>query len=96
MGKIYVGQTALRFQLTTDVDITGALCQIKHKKPDGTVALWSGIISDADTGVFYYDIQSSDDLDQAGDWIMWAHVTFQDLNYAPGEPNTIEVFEEGK
>ncbi len=95
MGKIYVGQTALRFQLTTDVNVTGALCQIKHKKPDGTEALWSGIISDADIGVFYYDIQSGD-LDQSGDWIMWAHVTFEDLTYAPGEPTTVEVYSEGK
>jgi hypothetical protein len=95
MGKIYVGQTALRFQLTTDVDITGALCQVKHKRPDGETATWSGIILNADTGIFYYDVQAGD-LDLPGDWIMWAHVTFQDLTYAPGEPNTIEVYEEGK
>jgi len=95
MGKIYVGQTALRFQLTTDVDVNGATCQVKHKKPDGTIATWSGIISDADTGVFYYDVQAND-LDIPGDWILWAYVIFPDTTFAPGEPNTIEVYEEGK
>ena len=95
MGKIYVGQTALRFELTTDIDVHGAVCRIKYQKPDGVVSTWSGIVSDLDTGVFYYDVQASD-LDQAGDWILWAHVTFSDNTYAPGEPNTIEVFEEGK
>jgi len=96
MSKIYVGQTALRIQLTTGVDVTSAACQIKHLKPDGSLATWSGIILDVDRGVFYYDIQDTTDLDQAGDWILWAHVTFPDGSVAPGEPNSIEVFEEGK
>ena len=95
MGKIYVGQTALRFELTTDVDINGANPYIKYKDPDGTIATWSGIISDADTGVFYYDVQEGD-LNTAGDWILWAYVIFPDLTFAPGEPNTIQVYEEGK
>jgi len=95
MGKIYIGQTALRFELTTDIDVNGATCRIKYKKPDGAIATWSGIISDPDRGIFYYDVQAPD-LDQAGDWVLWAHVTFNDDTYAPGEPNTIEVYEEGK
>lgn len=95
MGKIYVGQTALRFELTTDVDVNGATCGIKHKKPDGTIATWSGTISNPDTGVFYYDVQAND-LDQPGDWVMWASVVFPDLTSAPGEPTTIEVYSEGK
>lgn len=95
MGKIYVGQTALQLVLTTSVDVHDAACYIKHKKPDGSMATWSGVISDPDTGVFYYNIQPND-LDQAGDWILWSHVIFPNSTVAIGEPNTIEVYAEGK
>lgn len=95
MRKVYVGQTALRFQLTTDVDITGADCKIKYQKPDGTEGDWDATIADADYGIIYYDIQESTELDQPGDWVLWAYVTFADSTTAAGEPTTIEIFEEG-
>jgi len=95
MAKIYVGQTSLRLKFVTSVDITDAVCQIKYKKPDGTPGIWSGIVSDPDKGIFYYDVKSND-LDQAGDWVLWAHITFKDFTSAPGESVIMSVYEEGK
>lgn len=95
MGKVYVGQTSLRLKFITSVDITDAVCKIKYKKPNGELGTWSGIIMDPDRGIFYYDVQNGD-LDQAGDWILWADVTFKDFTKAPGEATILPVFEEGR
>ena len=95
MSAIFVGQNKLRIQLTTNVDITGATeLLIKYKKPDGTTGSWTATSSDDTNGVIYYDL-TDDELDQKGDWTIWAHVTFSDSREAPGEVVKVNIRTEG-
>lgn len=71
MGKIYVGQTALRIQLSTGIDLTDITVSIKYEKPDGTTGVWQASKLN-DSGTIYYDINTVTDLDQSGDWTFWA------------------------
>ena len=47
MGKIYVGQTAIEFEVDVATDVTGATCSVKYKKPSGEEASWPAVITDA-------------------------------------------------
>lgn len=95
MGKIYVGQTALRIQLTANIDISSATTNIKYQKPDGTVGQWDASILDKDRGSIFYDVVDSTILDQEGEWIVWAYVTFSNGKVAPGEPVILNIYSEG-
>ncbi len=96
MSKIFVGQSKLRFQATTGVDITSAdPVLIKYKKPDGTTGSWTATIGTESTGIIYYDLTSVSDLDQAGLWTFWAHITFSDSLVAAGEIFTEQIYTEG-
>jgi hypothetical protein len=96
MGKVYVNQTSLRLKLTTSVDITDTpTLQIKYIKPDGvTTGTWTATAWDETNGIIYHDF-STDELDTAGRWIVWAYVVFDDGRAAPGEPYKFRVYEEG-
>ena len=95
-NKIFVGQSSLRIRLTTGVDITGATCKIKYKKPDNSTGEFSPCpIESNSQGIFYYDVQDTTELDQAGRWKFWAHVTFSDGRVAPGETVEVRVYRPG-
>lgn len=96
MGKIYVGQTALKIEALTYTDLTDATAQvIKYKKPDATLGSFIATITDAKAGIIEYDVTSADDLDQAGEWTFWAYITFGG-DVVPGEPEILEIFNEGE
>lgn len=93
---IYKNQTSLRIRLTTSVDITGStLREVRYRTPSGSTGGWSATSEDDTTGIIYYDT-SSGDLNEAGDWIFWAFVTFSDGRSAPGEPVKVPVALEGE
>lgn len=93
---IFKNQTSLRIRLTTNVDITGATSlNIKYKKPSGDVGSWTAISEDSLLGIIYYDVQSGD-INESGNWYIWAYVTFSDSRSAPGESVKVEVYEEGE
>jgi len=95
MSKVYNGQTQLRIQLTTGVDIAGATVKrIKYKKPSDATGYWDATVSDESTGVIYYDVTSGD-IDETGYWKLWAYVTFSDGRSAPGEAITEYFYTEG-
>jgi len=97
LSKVYKYQSALRIELTTGVDITGATVKrIKYKKPGGTEGYWDASVSDAITGVIYYDIQLDTEIDEAGEWTFWAYITFSDERSAPGEAMKHTFFTEGE
>ena len=96
MGKIYVGQTKLRFTATVSQVITGATCTINYIDPSGTTGSWAGVISDATAGEFYYDVASTAILNKAGKWTLYAHVVFSDTTIADGEPYTVHVYNPGE
>jgi len=92
---IFKGQSSLRIQLTTNVDITGALVKsIKYIKPSGATGSWTATSADDLLGIIYYDIQAGD-LSESGNWKMWAFITFADGRSAPGEAIKIPVKKEG-
>ena len=95
MGKIYVGQTAIKFEVDVATDVTGATCLIKYKKPSGEEASWPAVITDAANGVFVGEPASADDLAQAGRYVIWGYVTFADGKSAAGEPEEYMIYPEG-
>lgn len=95
MGKIYVGQTALIFEVTLNSDVTGSTCLVKYKKPNGIVGEFPATIINATTGVIRASPTSVDDLDVAGLWTFWGHVTFSDGSVAAGEPVQEQIYDEG-
>ena len=93
---IFRNQTSLRVKLTTNVDITGATAlKIKYRKPSGDTGEWTATSEDNSTGIIYYDIQAGD-INESGNWVMWAYVTFSDSRSAPGEIVKVKVYEEGE
>lgn len=97
MGKIYVNQTALIIRARCLEPIIGySTLLIKYIKPDKTTGSFPAILFDLDTGTIQYKIQTSEDIDQTGKWVFWAHITFSDGTYVAGEPFTKRVYPEGK
>ena len=96
MGKIYVGQTALRIEATCGVDITGATTHtIMYKKPSGTTGTWASDILNAEEGSVFYEPVNNSDIDEIGTWILYMHVVFSDGREAYGEPYNFKVHEIG-
>ncbi len=95
MGKIYVGQTALKLDLDTKIDLTTGVdfVYIKYQKPGSeTIAQWTGDVEN-NTHVTY--VLSAGEIDTKGDWTFWAYVEFTDGSEAPGEPSVVSVHTEG-
>ena len=97
MSKIFVGQSALRIQLTTGQNIASAMVtEIHYKKPDNTEGSWDAAIGSETAGTIYYDILDDSILDQAGQWKLWAYIKFSDGRNALGTPVTQMVYNPGK
>ncbi len=95
MAKIYLDQSNLKITAETGVTVTGALSQvIKFIKPDGSTGEWDATIDGTED--IFYEFSEPSELDQLGVWVFWAYVVFADGRNAPGEPEKIEVFEQGK
>jgi len=79
MANYFKGQTNLRIELETNVDLTSATLAIKYMTPKGgTPGSWVATINGSDNSKMYYDADSANDLDAHGEWTFWAHVTFAD------------------
>lgn len=96
MADYFKGQTNLRIELETNVDLTNATLLIKYKKPQGNMGSWGATINGSDDSKMYYDIDTATDLDQAGDWIFWAHVTFADATIGIGSSIVQRIKAEGE
>lgn len=96
-GLIYKGQTYLRITLTTGIDLSGATAYIIYEKPSGTVGTWNANIqSPHNEGTIYYDVGTSADINEAGNWTFWASIYSSTGKWAPGEPFTKFIYEPGK
>ena len=96
MGRIYKDQTKVRFRVTCGIDLSEvSVAALKYIKPDGATGEWAASVEDVENGIIYYDVMAGD-IDVAGKWKLWAHLTFVDLKTAPGEPFEIYVFNEGQ
>lgn len=96
MARIHVGQTALRLEFIIDVDITGyTTAEIRYEKPNTLRGSFPAQIEDIATGKVYYDVESTGDLDDMGQWKFWVHVNFQDGTELDSDTVVTEVYQPG-
>ena len=95
MGKIYVGQTALRIWFSTGSDLTGYTTTVANVlKPNGSTAIWTITVSDASTGACYYDPPTTATLDMAGlNWKAQPQIIFSDGTSVKGETAEFPVYD---
>jgi hypothetical protein len=96
MGKIFIGQTALRITLNTFCDLEDVnQAVIKYRKPDGSTGEFAAAVGDTAKGVIFYECIEGD-LNISGWWSFWAFATFADGRLAAGETAKVYIWEEGK
>lgn len=96
MADYFVGQTNLRIEVETRVDLTNATLLIKYEKPNGDEGEFSATINPTVNTKMYYDIVDADDLDIAGNWIFWSHVVFPDTRIGKGKSKIQRIKAEGE
>ena len=95
MAKIFKDQTALTLTLSVEGFVYSGLetCLIKYINPNKDTGQLTASINE-DNQLFYdFDLG---ELDVAGTWTFWSHITFDDTTFVAGEPVSINVYEEGK
>jgi hypothetical protein len=96
MGKIFVGQSALRITLNTFTDLEDVISVvIKYKKPDGKTGDFPAAVGDTARGVIFHECIEGE-IDVSGWWSFWAFVTFADGRTAAGEAAKVYIWNEGK
>jgi len=96
MGKIFVGQSALRITLNTFCDLTGTeKVIIKYRKPNRKQGEFTAAVSDAENGKIIHECLEGE-IDVSGWWAFWAFVTFADGRTAAGEAAKVYIWEIGK
>lgn len=96
MADYFVGQTNLRIEVQTFVDLTNGTLLIKYEKPNGVEGNFSATINPTVNTKMYYDTVNVDDLDIAGNWIFWAHVVFPDTTIGKGKSKIQRIKAEGE
>lgn len=87
MGKVYQHQTKLRVSAPTGIDLENATAWIIYKSPGGTVGTWSAsILTPESEGTVYYDIATTSDIFQYGNWKFRASIIDSSGKGALGEP----------
>ncbi len=95
MNKIYTGQSSLTIRVSTTCSLVSAeSCEIRYIKPDGTEGAFTASVLDSSAGIISYDVNEGD-IDQAGWWRFWAHITFTGGRSAPGDVQRVFVRREG-
>lgn len=100
MSQIFVGQTALRVECHTNVEVSGSIeRKVKYLKTHGTSGYWPADIDGTGTSsIIYHDIgsASSSALNVAGIWKFWSWVKFEDGRIAQGDVKEERIYEEGE
>jgi hypothetical protein len=95
VGKIFIGQSALRITIKTFCDLEGVLSAvIKYRKPNGLLGEFAAAVSDIVKGIIFHECIEGD-LDVSGWWVFWAVVTFADGRVAAGEAAKVYIWHEG-
>jgi hypothetical protein len=95
MGKIFVGQSALRITLRTFCDLEGVISSvIKFRKPNGKTGEFAAAVGDTAKGVIFHECIEGE-LDVSGWWVFWAFITFGDGRTAAGEAAKVYIWKEG-
>jgi hypothetical protein len=95
MGRIFLGQSALRITVKTFCDLEGVLSAvIKYRKPNGLLGELAAAVGDVAKGVIFHECIEGE-LDVSGWWVFWAYITFSDGRTAAGEAAKVYVWREG-
>jgi len=95
MGRIFLGQSALRITIKTFCDLEGVLSAvIRFKKPNGIIGELAAAVGDVAKGVIFHECIEGE-LDVSGWWVFWAYITFSDGRTAAGEAAKVYVWKEG-
>jgi len=95
MGKIFLGQSALRITVKTFCDLEGVLSAvIKYRKPNKEEGEFSAAVKDTDKGIIFHEVIEGE-IDVSGWWVIWAFITFEDGRTAAGEAAKVYVWREG-
>jgi len=97
MADYFKGQTNLRIELETNVDLTSATLLIKYMLPSGgSPQSFAATINDSDNSKMYYDADTATDLAEHGEYKFWAHVTFADSTIGIGSTVSQVIKHEGQ
>jgi hypothetical protein len=95
MGKVYVGQSALRITVKTFTDLEGIISAvIKYRKSDGSTGEFAAGVGDMEKGIIFHECIEGE-IDMAGWWALWAFITFADGRTAAGETAKVFIWHEG-
>jgi len=95
MGKIFLGQSALRLTLKTFCDLEGIISAvIKYRKPNGVIGEFAAAVGDVVRGVIFHECIEGE-IDISGWWTFWAFITFDDNRTAAGEAAKVFIWKEG-
>lgn len=95
MGKVYIGQTALKIEVDLKANLTDASVKLKFKKPTGEAGEFAMIITDTINGIAKFEAQTANTFNVAGTWTFWAYVTYGNGKVAAGEVFIIRFYKEG-
>lgn len=96
MARIHVGQTALRLEFVIDTDITGYTeAEIRYEKPNTLRGAFPAQVEDEAIGKVYYDVESTGDLDDTGQWNFWVHIKFRDGTELDSDTVTTQIYQPG-
>ena len=92
-NPIFKYQTALSFRAETEVTLTNLTSQeIMYIKPvSGVTGAWAASISNATLGYMTYNVQATGDVNEVGNWKMWARAVFTDGSEAFGKVDEVYV-----
>ena len=96
MANYYSGQTNLKIELETNVELTDATLLIKYRRPDGGVNAFEATIDGEDSSKMYYNLSTATDLCPSGNWTFWSHAVFSDGSVGIGTPIVQQIKEEGQ
>lgn len=93
-GRIKTGDIGTLFRVNVGTALEDvALVELKVKKPSGTEVTWSAVIEDVDEGDIYHIIEDGD-LDETGNWLLSAEITFEDGGFFQGRTAKFVVYEQ--
>lgn len=96
MSKVFIGQTKLTLEVNTASDLIGyQTAEIRYENPNGQKGSFSATVGQLSPGLLVYNIQNANELNVAGVWKIWAHITFNDGKVSIGEPATLRVLRPG-
>jgi hypothetical protein len=104
---IFLNQTKLRITMVlydkesvSAVDLTDATeVKVAYRKPSGLTGTWSASILNALSGTIYHDVvklaPADEEINELGNWLMWAKVKFSDSRELPSLAIKVRVVAEG-